>query len=275
MQFISPSALSDVMSKLAIANRGLTDRNDPLCLVAVRLGDEPWSVPVECDDSASPDNHSIQEYGSLEEISSVGKGGAEVLQFVPDVGFLTQLTKGEDGLPGHKWLWEIEEIPPHPVPISEASVGHFACRSHDGGLLGRADNLVVPDLHGRRLLDERRIPPNLVPFTEALFILAYRTLLFRISQLRGSVKVAIEALKEQIDGGNWYASGLAVPQVSDFVAILAELHSLKTGFDLRILEESSGVRLIHHVREFSPFIRYTCSECVPWLLRSKRRKSYL
>ena len=89
LQFISPSGLSDVMSKLAIAGRGLTDRNDPLCLVAVLPGVEPWSIPVECGDPANPDSHSIQEHGSLEEISSVGEGGAEVLQFVPDVGFLT------------------------------------------------------------------------------------------------------------------------------------------------------------------------------------------
>ncbi len=275
IQFVSPSLLSDVMGKLTIASRGLADRDKPLCLVAVRPGDEPWSIPVECGELANPDNHSIQEHGSLEEISSVGKGGAEVLQFLPDVGFLTQLTKGDDGLPGHKWLWDIEEIPPHPVPISEASVGHFACRSHDGGLLGRADNLVVPDLHGRHLLDERSISADLVPFTEALFALAYRTLIFRISQLRGAAKVAADALKEQMDDGNWYASGLAVPQVSNFVAVLTELHRLKTGFDFRILEESPGVRLIHHVREFSPFIRYTCSECVPRLLSSKRQKTYV
>ena len=274
IQFISPSALSDVMSKLAIASRGLADRDNPLCLVAVRSGDEPWSIPVECGEPADPDNHSIQEHGSLENISSVGKGGAEVLQFLPDVGFLTQLTKGEDGLPGHKWLWEIEEIPPHPVPISEASVGHFACRPHDGGLLGRADNLVVPDLDGHHLLDDRNIPANLVPFAEALFVLAYRTLIFRISQLRGSAKVAVDALKEQMDEGNWYATGLVIPQVSDLSAVLAELYRLKTGFDLRILGESPSVRLIHHVREFRPFIRYTCSECVPWVLRSKRRNSY-
>ena len=114
----------------------------------------------------------------------------------------------------------------------------------------------------------------LVPFTEALFVLAYRTLIFRISQLRGSAKVAVDALKEQMDEGNWYAAGLVVPQVSDLSAVLTELYRLKTGFGSRLLKEPPGVHLIHHVREFSPFIRYTCSECVPWLLRSKRRKSY-
>ena len=274
IQFVSPSALSDVMTKLAIASRGLADRDNPLCLVAVRPGDEPGSIPVECGEPANPDNHSIQEHGSLEEISSVGKGGVEVLQFVPDVGFLTQLTKGEDGLPGHKWLWEIEEIPPHPVPISEASVGHFACRPHDGGLLGGADNLVVPELHGLHLFDERSISPDLVPFAEALFVLAYRTLIFRISQLRGSARVAVDALKEQMDKGNWYAAGLVIPQISDLSAILTELYRLKAGFDSRILNEPPGIHLVHHVREFTPFIRYTCSECVPWLLRSKRRRSY-
>ena len=274
IQFVSPSALSVVMGKIAIASRGLADRDNPLCLVAVRPGDEPWSIPVECGEPANPDNHSIQEHGSLEEISVVGKGGAEVLQFLPDVGFFTQLTKGEGGLPGHKWLWEIEEIPPHPVPISEASVGHFACSPHDGGLLGCADNLVVPDLHGLHLLDERSIPPDLLHFTEALFVLAYRTLLFRISHLRGSAKVAADALREQMDEGNWYAAGLVIPQISDLSAILTELYRLKTGFDNRVLKESNGVRLVHHIRKFRPFIRYTCSECLPWHLSSKRQKTY-
>ena len=86
--------------------------------------------------------------------------------------------------------------------------------------------------------------------------------------------MAIEVLKEQMDEGNWYAAGLVIPQISDLSAILTELYRLKTGFDSRILKEPNGIHLIHHVREFSPFIRYTCSECVPWVLRSRRRISY-
>ena len=84
----------------------------------------------------------------------------------------------------------------------------------------------------------------LVPFTEALFVLAYRTLIFRISQLRGSAKVAVDALKEQMDEGNWYAAGLVVPQVSDLSAVLTELYRLKTGFGSRLLKEPPGVHLI-------------------------------
>ena len=84
---------------------------------------------------------------------------------------------------------------------------HFACNDHDQGTsaLARADNLVVPDLHGRTILYDRSPPPGLEAFMESLFFLAYRTLLFRISQLRGVEQAASQIHQERSAEGNRYA----------------------------------------------------------------------
>ena len=219
-------------------------------------------MPVECGEPADKDSHSIQEHGPLSDIASVRKGGSYVLQFFPDVQSFTQLTRGAEPRLGTRWLWDVESVPPREVPISMASVRHFACCLHDRCLLGKADNLTVPELGGRITFDDRNPPPMMAPFLESLFFLSYRTLLFHISQFRGAEKAALDALTGQVNERNRFGVQMCLKNLDDLSPTLTELFRLKSGFDRRILGESSAIRLTYHVKSFSPIIRYASSEYI-------------
>lgn len=142
-------------------------------------------------------------------------------------------------------------------------MGHFACNFHDQDArsLARADNLVVPDLPQKRIiLDDHSLPPGLEAFTESLFFLAYRTLLFRISQLRGVEQAASQLHRERSEEGNRFAVKLILGELGAIADTLTDLYRLKRRYDRRILGESEAIHLVHHVASFRPIIRYACAE---------------
>ena len=274
--FIPRSQVLGAVEEILLLREFFADESCPKCLVPVRLGEDALSSPVECREDSSRNSHSIQESGPLRDISSRGKGGRVVLRFFPDLGTVLNLTKGEDRVLGHKWLWEIEDVPPQCVPISSASIGHFACGFHDrdSKTLGKADNLYVPDLGGRDTLDDRDLPDGLNHFAESLFFLAYRTLIFRIGQLRGAERAAANVLDTQIDKGTRFAVSGTLATLKELSSLQLELYRFKSAFDRRILGDPSAIHLVHHLRQFDPIIRYASSDYIPVEFRSGRRKHY-
>ncbi len=264
-----------------------SDESNPTCLYPVGHSDDNLAYPVECRKPAERKSHSIQKAKSLEEIAChdghVPGGGLYVYQFFPDFDDAVKQTSAATpggGTPslGQKWPWDIKELPPHPVTIDEASVRHFACNPHDQGTsaLARADNLVVPDLDGRTMLYDRNPPPGLEEFMECLFFLAYRTLLFRISQLRGVEQAASQVLQERSAEGNRFAVKLTLGVLADLSDRITELYRLKRRYDQRILGDSEAIHLVHRVASFRPIIRYASSDYttveVP---RGKKTRKYL
>ena len=264
-----------------------SDEASPTCLYPVGCSDDNLAYPVECRKPAERKSHSIQKAKSLEEIAChdghVPGGGPYVYQFFPDIYDTVKQTSAATpggGRPAlaQKWPWEIKELPPHPVTIEEASVRHFACNDHDQGTsaLARADNLVVPDLDGRTILDEHSPPPGLEGFMESLFFLAYRTLLFRISQLRGVEKAASQVHQERSTEGNRFAVKLTLEVLTELSDKITELYRFKRGYDQRILGDSEAIHLVHHVASFRPIIRYACAEYTPVAVRrGKKTRKYL
>ena len=276
--FIPLSQLSDAVEAVSKLRVPLSDESSPKCLYPVGHSDDALSHPAECRALSLNKSHSIQELGPLKEIASDDGDGSYVIQFFPDLERVMIQTKGPSPrggsqVPGHKWPWEIKDIPPHPVPISRASVGHFACSFHDRdrNALASADNLEVPDFRGKSLLEDRQPPPGLECFIERLFFLAYRTLLFRISQLRGSEQAAGQTLLERSDAGNRFAVRMTLRVLDDLSDRLIKLYRIKNGFDRRILGDSSALHLVHHVVRFRPSIRYVCAEYGPIDIRTGRR----
>ena len=139
---------------------------------------------------------------------------------------------------------------------------HFACNAHDQGTsaLARADNLVVPDLNERSILYDQSPPPGLEGFVETLFFLAYRTLLFRISQLRGVERAASQFFRRGPQEGNRFAVKLTLEILAALSDRITELYRLKWRYDQRILGDSEAIHLVHHVASFRPIIRYACAE---------------
>ena len=276
LDFIAPSDLSGAMEALSKARAGLADEISPKCLFPVGVGEKEWSLPVTCGADARRGSHSIQEAGPLREIAATSGQGLYVLGFFPDVNHLMPLTKGVAGHPGTKWLWDIEAVPPRPMGAGEASVAHFACSLHDSDLryLGAADNLEIPDLGGRVIFHDQDPPTGLEQFLHSLFVLAYRTLLFRFSQLRGVEKAAVTALSEQSDADNRFGVQSCLERLQELSGLLTGVAREKSGFDRRILGDASALGLVHHVVEFFPTVRYAASEFLPFEYRNgARRKS--
>ena len=285
--FISSNQIQQALNDMYRLQDILSDESNPACLYPVGHSDDNLAYPVECRKPADRKSHSIQKARSLEEIAchdgQVPGGGLYVYQFFPDIDDAVKQTSaatpgGGPSAFGQKWPWEIKEIPPHPVSIEEASVRHFACSAHDQdtNALARADNLILPDLDGRTILYDRDPSPVLEEFMECLFFLAYRTLLFRISQLRGVEQAASQIHRERSAEGNRFAVELSLGVLTDLSARITELYRLKRRYDQRILGDSEAIHLVHHVASFRPIVRYACSEYttveVP---RGKKTRKYL
>ena len=259
LDFMAPSGISAAMEAICRARVGLADEVDPKCLIPIGHGPNAWSLPLECGKSAARDSHSIQEHGPLSSIASGQGAGLCVLQCCPDIQHVTQLTRGSSGRPGTVWPWDISSIPPREVPISRASVGHFACDEHDQVPLGRADNLVIPG-ESSPVLDDRRPTRRFEGLSDRLFTLAYRTLLFRISQFRGTEKEAANALASQMNANNRFGVRNMLDVLSELNSILTRLLRFKSGFDRRVLGDRSAIRLVHYLQPFRPLIPYVASE---------------
>ena len=288
MGFIPSTQIHQALKDIYRLQDIFSDEASPTCLYPVGYSDDNLAYPVECREPAQRKSHSIQKAKSLEEIAChdghVSGGGPYVYQFFPDIYDTVKQTSAATpggGRPAlaQKWPWEIKELPPHPVTIEEASVRHFACNDHDQdtSALARADNLVVPDLDGRTILDEHSPPTGLEGFMESLFFLAYRTLLFRISQLRGVEKAASQVHQERSTEGNRFAVRLALGVLADLSDKITELYRFKRGYDQRILGDSEAIHLVHHVASFRPIIRYACAEYTPIEVRrgKKTRKIWM
>ena len=270
VEHISTKHIQQALDDIYLLQGFFLDDSDPHCLYPVTSIDGEGTFSVECGEPAKRRSHSIQRDTSLKEIAShdggARGGGAYVYQFFPDIQQALQATSGpaQDGRTalGQVWPWEIGAIDPQPVTIEQASVMHFACNRHDQGThaLARADNLVVPELEGRRYLDERNPPTGMKPFMENLSVLAHRTLLYRISQLRGVEQAAAQLLVKRSAEGNRYAVDIIVGVLQDLSSKLTELYREKLAFDQRIADGFQSMQLIHHIGQLEPTVRYACSE---------------
>ena len=243
---------------------GFADERRPLCLFPVNLESTPPFSPIDCGKRAVRRSHSIQENGSLWDISYLIGQGRSVYQFFPDVGHLVEHTRNDSNRIASKWLWDVASLPPRKVPITRASTNHFACDVHDGPTyLGRADNLKFSGISGHFSFDDRRTPAEFEELEEQLFYLAYRTLSFRISQFRGTEKEAARFLALQVLSNNRFGVRSCHEAMQEVSSTLTELFRFKNGFDRRILGETSAIRLVHHIVPFKPVIRYVASEYMP------------
>ena len=288
MGFIAPTQIHQALKDMYRLQDIFSDEASPTCLYPVGYNDDKLAYPVECRKPAERRSHSIQKAKSLAEIAcrdgQVAGGGLYVYQLFPEISDTIKHTSAaapNNGRPalGQQWPWEIKELPPHPVTIEEASVRHFACNDHDQGnsALARADNLVVPELDGPITLYDRSPPTGLEAFMDSLFFLAYRTLLFRISQLRGVEQAASQVHQERSAEGNRFAVKLTLEFLNDLSDKLTELYRFKQRYDQRILGSSENFHLVHHVASFDPIIRYTCAEYTPIEVRrgKKTRKIWM
>ena len=261
--FITRQEVQGALQLLSDTRVGLRDERDPTCLLAVGMTLESGLSgvghrPVDCGQDASAKTHSITEHGRLSRIAKATKGGDVVLRFMLDANQLVDLAKGDAGYPGSRGLWEIDRVPPHCVPIALASVGHPVCAGHDGDkdYLGSVDDLDLSDVS-----DYRRITGVDGGLGISLTRLGHRTLLFRVSQLRGFELELIHKLAEQVRAGNRYAVDILAASRNRVSDIVRSLYRDKLVYD-QCFVGSRRVGFVHHVMPFKPRVRFAASEYI-------------
>ena len=276
IDFISPSQVQETMGAIRMATTGLSDEVEPKCLIAcaleLRMDGALGHTPVECPEIASADDHSIQENGVLSLIARTElEGSRSVLRFFPTASRLVNLARGAAGYPGSEWMWNIERIKPVPLWISVASIGHFACGDHDGFTFRPINELRLPEWDSYIRIDERNCPPDYRDVARRLSLLAYRTLLFRGSQFRGTESVNAEKLREMIRPGNRFGVDSLRENLDETARVMTPLYRHKSLFDRRMTEVAKGP-LVHHIAPFVPIVPYAASEYLPIRHRAGRGK---
>ena len=258
--FIDPADVGDALDQLRAIRPGIADEDDPTCLVAYAVETMSHGPSAErpkvCGQPADRGSHSIQENGVLDKISRTGSDGAEeVLKFFPGTETVANLAKAPGGHPGSDWLWNIQRIPPLPIPITLASVGHFACSHHDQSteFLGLADNLAIPGGHRHTVVTERNRSGPWRHAYEQLLMLAYRTLLYRISQLRGLEIVTTLKRLDLIRANNRFGVELMDASLTEIASLNTELYREKDVFDRKMLGVANK-SIVHHVGEIDPYV---------------------
>ncbi len=267
-QYIQRKQVQDALDLLSVSRVGIRDEQDPRCLLASSLslefgGPELEHQPVDCGADASADVHSITENGVLSRIASPERRGREVLRFMPDFHQLTALSKKGDEHPGTRGPWEIDRVPPSRVPISQASACHSTCADHDGDFFGSVDRLDLSTI-----TDYQRIIDNNHGLAESLSRLAYRTLLFRISQMRGLELELTRKRLEQVSTGNRFAVDVLDANLKDISGLVLSLYREKLLYD-RIVVWYHRNNLVHHLMPFQPRVRFAASEYIDIPCRCK------
>ena len=255
------------METIRLATMGLADEVDPKCIIVcaqeLRTGSTGEHRPVDCGKSASADNHSIQENGVLSLISRAEQDGSrKVFRFFPTASRLANLTKGTAGYPGSEWIWKVERLEPDLVPISLASIGHFACGDHDGYTFEPVDKMVLSDGDSYFRIDERHCSKESRDLARRLALLAYRTLLYRISQFRGTESVIADQLAKFVRTGNRFAVDSLRENLDETAQVMTPLYRHKSLFDRR-LTDVARCPLVHHIAPFTPIVPYAASEYLP------------
>ncbi len=267
IDFISPSQVQEAMDAIRLATTGLADEVNPKCLIAcaleLRSSGTLGHMPVECPEAANADNHSIQENGVLSLISHEKQDGTRnVLRFFPTASRLANLTKGSAGHPGSEWVWNIRRLEPVPTPISLASIAHFACGDHDGFTFRPIDELRIPRWESYVRIDERSCRKEYRDLANRLSLLAFRTLLYRISQFRGTESVSAKYLHAMVRSGNRFGVDSLRENLDGAACVMTPLYRHKSLFDRR-LTKVDRVPLVHHIAPFEPIIPYAASEYLP------------
>ena len=262
LDFIQREAVRGALDILSLAAIGVRDEKNPSCLLACAIGLHNNPVtgrqPVNCGLPSDANTHSVTESGPLCRIASHDKSGAKVLRLMPGTRQLADMTKGERGYPGSEWLWNVKRIEPQSVPTSLASVGHSICADHDREVFVPVDglNFTIPERYLRRQI--AGVGSGLY---EALFLLGYRTLLYRLSQFRGLELEACNKRVEQVQSGQRFGVDLMDDVLRELSGIALGLYADKLIYDQCFV----GLRrtgFVHHIAPLRPYIPFTASEYV-------------
>ena len=180
----------DVVRRLQTA---LEDGEGAVCLAA-KTGEE-FEEGVICGKKAEDRRHAISNAAYLKQMAERGL----VLSTLPvDATHIAHHTLS--GIrTSRKSLPEITQLPPKPTSIKDASTWHFACEEHDARFKPIDEGILFPSSREYMRITTVGATGANRSLEDAIFLMAYRSVLSGLSILRGVLKV-LKALR--LEKGN-------------------------------------------------------------------------
>ena len=239
-------ALSDRLELLRIIQKVLQDRENAVCLAAKTDGE--YKEATICGKMAEARRHSVSRAAYLSQIAESGF----VLSTLPiDAPHVAHQTIAGGRIAG-KRLEEINHIRPKPTPIKDAATWHFACGEHDDWFKPIDKGIVFPSCHEYMRIQTEGTTGIDKELEEALFLMAYRSVLSSLSILRGA-RNALHTLR--LSKGN---HPKIRQQASEISRSISSLMDYKRHYDGRF----AGIQycnMTHHVTTVQPHTRLAMS----------------
>ena len=176
----SPSR--DPLQPIRELQKELEDSEGAVCLAASTGRD--YEEGAICGSPVKERRHTISKKAYLKQMSKSGR----VLSTLPiNASHIAHYTFTESRKTGKRQL-QITHLPPKPTSIDEASTWRFACQDHDARFMPIDKGIVFPKSHEYTRITTDTVADAMKEFEEALFLMAYRSLLSSLSILRGLSK---------------------------------------------------------------------------------------
>ena len=192
---------SDPLDVLRRLQTALEDGESAVCLAA-KTGRE-YKEGVICGNKAGDRRHTISNAAYLTQMAERGL----VLSTLPiDAPHIAHHVLS-DSRTARKSLPNITHLAPKPTSIKDASTWHFACGEHDAMFKPIDEGILFPSSREHMRIRTKGATGANKSLENALFLMAYRSVLSGLSILRGALKV-LKALRlqkgtSQRFGGRW------------------------------------------------------------------------
>ena len=241
------------------SNNRLAEQLPASCLIA--RNDGHGHAVVDC--SRKTDNSHVIQEKVLRRISTSNPGRTEVLDFMHiDTIPLAKQCQGPDGEMWHKQPWDIERLPPQLVRTRSASARHFACNPCDKATFRLIEDVRIdwPSWPNSATIDDMHPNQDYGDLPEQLFLLAYRCLLQRMSQVRGSITADLHTAN-RLPITDHYQSVLKA-RIPRSRAAFAKLTNLKSKYDRRLVGVAN-LPMVHEVVPIEPAFQIASAAFTP------------
>ena len=245
---IAGASIADSFTSMRTSDGLLSERSPSDCLIPRNDGNGHAIVDCQRQTAGS---HAIQEK-VLRRIAN-DRGGPKVLDFM-EINTPERIAgecQGPDREMWYKKPWDIERLPPTLVSTKQASARHFACNKCDSSTFKpiEGEGIAWTEWPTCVAVDDLNLGQDQGHFSNQLFLLAYRCLLQRISQIRGVITADGYAVNDSRISDR-YRRVLGARQYP-IRQILTELTRVKFEYDRR-LTGIAALPMIHLVVPVEP-----------------------
>ena len=226
----------DLVRRLQAA---VEDREAAVCLAARTAGE--YKEGATCGNRAGGRRHTISNAAYLTQIAENGLVLSPLPTDAPHIAHHTRANSRK----ARKSRVEITHLPPKPTLLGNASTWHFACEEHDDKFKPIDKGIPFPNSHDYMRITTEGTAEADRELEEALFLMAYRSVLSSLSILRGVCKALERLLLER---GNHLP---IIEQKRQALRSYNELMKYKLPYDARFAG-ARGYSMDHHLIAAQP-----------------------